>query len=170
MQCDGLSNTSSRLAAVQKAALLRVLQLRSKHADVSLRLAQMRNNLAESGSVSTTAAETCRSVQHAPRITRVVISAWSRTPAYAHACMQQLTCACTCLHAGCRSGAAGCRPKCRRCRLCSRGSGRLCGSSVHWPRSTWALQRRRCGMRSKLWPRCMYFKVPYMAAGNVCSG
>jgi hypothetical protein len=87
MPSDGLSNTSSHLAPVQKAALLRVLQLRSKHADVSLTLAQMRNNLAESGSISTSAAETCRSVQDAlASASKVQISAWLRAPVHAHAC------------------------------------------------------------------------------------
>lgn len=109
---------------VQKAALLRGLQLRSKHANVSLQLAQMRSMVAESGSVSTSASETCRSVQHAYCPTKVQTSAWSHAPAHAHACMQQWTWPCPCAHAGLKSVAAGCKRVCRRCRLHSRGSGR----------------------------------------------
>lgn len=48
------------MPSLQKATLLEVLQLRSRHADASLRLAQAREKLEMSASISTTAPESRR--------------------------------------------------------------------------------------------------------------
>jgi hypothetical protein len=66
MQPDHRTHVRIAVSWMQKAALLEVLQLRSKHADASLQLAQIRKVLAGSGPASKSGAEFCRSVQRAP--------------------------------------------------------------------------------------------------------